>query len=257
MPVKNTVLLSPARRFIEEAKLPPVPKKIAVAGKEVPRLEITEKAIAVGSQLMEFNKKIKANIKTTITDSMLFAQLVANKSAKKSGGDMGWYEFYVDALSRLGWVVTDMKFTEHPVKNQNLELHKAIIPVITAMLGPQAAAAAIILAVLNGLSEMNKDRPWLTLFERESKRFDSRQFQVSYADVDGQGNPQMSLLCFILNATQKVTQILFFKFADSSAILRKTDTTLVISAQSLESVKKQLAEKLLPYRKSYIENMEL
>ena len=105
--------------------------------------------------------------------------------------------------------------------------------------------------------DMDQDQPWFTLFERESRRFTARQFQISYADLDEAGQPKISLLCFGLEAHKAITQVLFFKFKDESASLKKFSTTLNINSQILQTVQADVAARLTPNLSSYIKNIEI
>lgn len=245
-------------RFIEELKLPEAPVSLG-AGLEAVGVPapIDANMLAIGSQLMEFDNAMAADLKAGISNSALLSQLAANKATGQDGDPLGWYDKYAATFGSLGWVQTEKQFVEQDVTDTGVELHEAIIPVVTAMLGPQVAAASAILSVLKGLKDMDKDLPWITVFDRESKRFQSHQFQLSFAALAEGGDPQVSLLCFTLEANKDIVQVLFFKFSDESAILRKRDTTLTMSRQTLASIHGALAQKLAQYISSFIEEVDI
>ncbi len=240
--------------YIEEVALPDAPD--ALMGIEE-AVMLDTKLKVVGSQLVEFGSSVKGELKAAITNSVLLAQLAANKATSIEGDPMKWYQEYASTLGNIGWLQTDIQFVEQEVTDTDANLHEAILPVLTTLLGPQVAAVSVILAVLKGLKSMAEEQPWITLFDRESKRFKSHQFQFSFADLDECGAPSVSLLCFTLEANLTITQVLFFKFSDESAVLKKNVTKLSISKHILVSIQDKLAYRLAPYISSYIEDVDI
>tara|TARA_R110002110_G_scaffold260260_1_gene475883 strand:- start:65940 stop:66653 length:714 start_codon:yes stop_codon:yes gene_type:complete len=214
--------------------------------------------VAVGSQIAEFSENVPVELRPHVSNAFLLAQLAANKLLKtdptKNTSD--WYGKYVEVLSNIGWTLEGDARTVREVAGSSLEVHKEIIPVITAALGPAAAAAATVIAVLNGLSNMNKDQPWITLFSHESQRASANQFQISYADVED-GVPVITLLGFELDAENAVTQILFFKFGAAEAKLRTFDVRMSLNESIFASVKDAIQARLVGYTLNYVGAIEI
>jgi hypothetical protein len=108
-------------------------------------------------------------------------------------------------------------------------LHKAIIPIVTAIFGPGAAAGSIIIAVLKGLASMDQDAPWITVFEQKSNKVRAANFGLSYADGVAGGGATLKTAYFSLQGTQVATQILFFKFASSDAKIKSGQSQMSLS----------------------------
>jgi hypothetical protein len=170
-------------------------------------------AMVVGGQLAEFSKAVPAELRSAVADGMLLAQLAANKATAQAGDVFQWYDKYVEVLQNVGWQIHDVQFQRQQLDGQDLDVHEAIIPVVAAMLGPQLAAASLVLNLLQGLQQMDKDRPWITLFDRASQHASGAKFQVAYVDADALGQPQIALACFGIRAERTITQVLFFKFS--------------------------------------------
>jgi len=103
---------------------------------------------------------------------------------------------------------------------------------------------------------MNKDKPWITLFEQESQRASANQFQISYATTDG-GNTRISLLGFELDAEHSVTQVLFFKFGSSRAKLRHFETKISVDESLFGEIKGGLRKKVAAYARDFIADVEI
>ena len=216
-----------------------------------------QEAVAVGAQLAEFTDAVPAEVRGAIADSILLAQLAANKAAGDSQDVFRWYDKYVEVLQNLGWQIRDVDFQTQTVSDQNAGMHKAIVPVIMAMLGPQAAAASIVLAVLNGLDEMDSSTPWITLFDRASQHARGAKFQVSYVDADAHGHPEITLLSVGIRANRTITQVLFFKFSAQDAELKKAAGKMAVSMQRLNSARDAIAERVQPFIADFVKNVEI
>jgi len=250
--------LNEVKNFVSQVALPPAPAVIRTRSAVTEPLRFDElQALAVGSQLTEFSVDISAKVRSSISNCVLLAQLAANKATDRDADPGRWYNKYTQVLTTLGWIIQSSDFQEQSVNEQDADLHEAIIPVIVAFMGPHIAATSMIVKVLKGLKTMEADSPWLTLFDRESQRFEARHFQFGFAETDPDGRPKVSLLCFQLQADKVITQVLFFKFSDASATLQKMATTLGIDATSLARIQPDLDAKLNAYIPSYIKSIDI
>jgi hypothetical protein len=251
-------LAKSAREYVLGIVLPEAPGGPAFESTRAPAIFSTQKqAVAIGGQLAEFTEAVTPDLRTAISDGILLAQLAANKATGGAGDVLEWYNKYVEVLQNIGWQIKDFDFRRQQVDNQQLDMHEAIIPVITAMLGPQVAAASIVISIFQGLQQMDKSRPWITLFDKASQHADGAKFQVGYVDADAYGQPQITLLCFGIKAQRTITQVLFFKTSEESAEIRKAEAKLAVSLERLNSAKDALAERVTPFVSDFIKNVEI
>lgn len=212
-----------------------------------------EQVVTVGSQISEFAKSVPEDLRESIDNSFLLAQLAANfEIDENGGGTIEWYDKYIEVLEHAGWVTETRGDTMRKIDGSALKVHKEIIPVLTAALGPAAAAASVVVKVLEGLEAMNQDQPWITLFDRESQRATANQFQISYVEVDVEQIPRLTLASFELNAKRSVTQVLFFKFSDSSAKLAHFEAKLSINQTVFDAGKAIIADRLASRTAGYL-----
>lgn len=224
-----------------------------------PAIEYSDapEAVAVGAQLAEFTAAVPAGVRGAIADGILLAQLAANKAAGQTEDVFRWYEKYVEVLQNIGWQLRDLDFKAQQVTDQDLGVHKEIIPVLMTLLGPQAAAASIVIAVLKGLQDMDASSPWITLFDQASQHVRGAKFQVSYVDADAQGHPEIALLCVGIQAGRTVTQVLFFKYSEQSAEVKQATARLAVSLERLNAAKDALAGRVAPFITDYVKNVEI
>ena len=213
--------------------------------------------VAVGSQLAEFDPAVAAGVRATLANNLLLAQLAANKAASQSNDMATWYGKYNDTLQNTGWNLAEAEFQNQTIQNKNANVHEEIIPIITAMLGPQVAAVSMVVNVLKGLQNMNKDSPWITLFDRSSEHASGAKFQVSYVDLDAGGNLRIKAMYFGVLAERSVTQVLFFKFAGQRAELRKASSTMSASVDLLNATKPKIASRVQEFIAEFVAKVEI
>jgi hypothetical protein len=213
--------------------------------------------VAVGSQLAEFDPAVAAGVRGALANNLLLAQLAANKAASQSNDMATWYGKYNDTLQNTGWTLAEAEFQNQTIQNKNANVHEEIIPIITAMLGPQVAAVSMVVNVLRGLQNMNKDSPWITLFDRSSEHASGAKFQVSYVDLDAGGNPRIKAMYFGVLAERSVTQVLFFKFAGQRAEFRKASSTMSASVDLLNATKPKIASRVQEFIAEFVAKVEI
>lgn len=224
-----------------------------------PSVQFSEEkeAVAVGAQLVEFTKPVQPELRSAISDSMLLAQLAANKAADQSQDVFGWYHKYIEVLQNIGWTVKDLDFQARSFEGAATTMHKALIPVITAMLGPEAAAASIVISALNALQDIDNAQPWITLFDRTARHASGAKLQISYVDADEQGEPTITLICVGVVADKTITQVLFFKVSDQSADVKKASGKFSLSSERLMNNKDLISNRVQPFIADYVKKIEI
>ena len=170
-----------ARSFLQELALPLPPRRRerGAGGEMSDTIAGAGRALAVGSQVTEFASEVERSLRKDIINSFLVAQLAANALlAEVQGGADVWYDRYFLVLAHSGWVVERAAEQSQDFAGSSAQVHQAILPILTEALGP-AAATSTVIATLHGLAAAS-NRSWLSLFERESRRASSNQFQVGY-----------------------------------------------------------------------------
>jgi hypothetical protein len=258
MPVIASAL---SRAFIEGVKLPEAPRRPATRSvSDTPPLELkaTEaQSLVVGSGLIAAAASVPQQTREDLVNCTLFAQLAASGAVTDPKRIPEWYDAYFKALTAIGWAQSDTQFEDYDFKSKTAEAHKAIIKVLTVVLGPQAAALVVVQTVLEALQSMNEDSPWITLFDRQSKSGKSARFQVATAQVDPGGLLQVALVGFELVVKASLTQVLFVKYASNSTRLKYAAGKATIYEAALQDQREALAARLAAYRASYVAQIPL
>jgi hypothetical protein len=253
--------LAPASSVsIEHIKLPPPRRRLARPGAPAPvEFHGAEAQVLVaGSGLVAAADEVPARTREDLVNCTLFAQLAATAAVPESAGIERWYGAYFRTLTAVGWSQSETQQEEYDVSGKNAEAHQAILAVLATLLGPEGAAAvAVVKAAVEALAALAENRPWLTLFERESRTGKSARFQVATAQVAPHGLLQAALVGFTLHARSALTQVLFFKFASSAARLHCVAGKATIGEETLAGQRDAIAGRLAAYRSAYVGEVRL
>lgn len=255
-----TVTADQASDFLRDADLP-VPHRgddRGIAEATQPPFDPTKnESVVVGSGMVSFKSGVSQPRRMAITNSLLLAQLVLKKKNLTPDAP-DWFHEYASVLANLGWLVETSDMSDYVTSDDGLDVHKAIEAVALALLGPGAIAAApLIKAALDALGSMNTNTPWITLFNRETKRVNTTSFQLAMTDQGADDKLTVSMMAFSLNTSMDITQVLFFKVSKNDANLRKVATTAEIDTSVLDSVQDMLRDKVTAFTTNYLSEINL
>ena len=252
-------------KFIDSVK---VPKRAAGAGRgrgfaltapaaPVELQDKTAQAVVAGSGLIFSEEGVSKQVKEDLLTCTLFAQFAAQSKVGSPTKVVEWYTAYFEALRNLGWAMSSQDFREHTEKGKTVLVHKAIMNVLAAALGPSAAALAVIKSVFDGLAEVGSDNGWLTFFDKQSVQAKVAKFQVVTAQPTKDGQINVGLVGFELVAKKTITQVLFFKSSKSEAHLRFAGGSATIFEPVLAGVRASLQQKLAAATATFVDSIPI
>lgn len=223
-----------------------------VAGTDIDNLP---DGIVTGSNLLEFTGETTAKLRSSVALCLLAAQRVAANDTVIRTPDE-WLDRHNTVLKNLNWVIESGGSVESSFDTTDVTVHEAIIPILTAALGGGAAAASLIILALKQLKEMDEKVPWITLFERESRRFGVSEFQFTLVESSG-GETQLKMAAARFDASYGRTQILFFKIKKQDATFQMANSKLLADSSLLESMNDALKNKLAMQTNKYISALDV
>jgi hypothetical protein len=249
-------MTSRARTYVGQLAIA-APERSPTRDDRLPVFTDGRQAVVVGAQLAEFTDQVPPDIRGDVSNWLLLAQLAADKATETSGDVFRWQDTYIDVLQQTGWRLDDVSFREQRLDDSAGELHEAIIPLVALAFGPAASAASIVLSILNSLQTMQQDTPWMTVFSRKSQHLRGAKFQVGLVDAGPQGEPKVALACFAMEASQTITQVLFFKLSQQAANLQWADSAMTITPDALNDVRDAVRSKVNSQIVLNIKNIEI
>lgn len=209
--------------------------------------------IVAGSNLIQFPKDASPALKSSVALSLLAAQRVATDDHVILTPKQ-WIARHNTVLENLNWLAEGGGEVESQFDSINVAVHEAIIPFLTAAFGGAVAAGALILTALKQLQEMDKNSPWITLFDQQSRRFDVTEYQFSVVEVvDDQVYLKVASARF--DASFGKTQVLFFKVTQEHAKFEAANQALSASSALLTEMNDGLKAKLAGFTKAFIQSL--
>jgi hypothetical protein len=237
-----------ALRFVESAAIEPLSPGLERVFEEsaVPPLDLDRlpKGVVSGNTLIDFSAAPE-DVRGGLSLAMAFASRAATAATKAKGGDADeddWFAEYKSSLMKLGFAVSQSAFTLSRFKKRGIAVHTAIIPFLTIALGG-AAVGPVMLALLENLKDIDKDQPWIALFDQESRKFQSREMHFGAVASDTIES-RMRHVAARLSLTDEQTNVLFFKITDTSAEFESATTTISVNNSLLAVLEKPLRERL-------------
>ena len=241
--------------FIEQADLGDVTETVALEGTTSLDLDKLPAGVVSGTTLIDFSAVADQTVRAGVSLAMLFANRVATKAMKAADDEDDWLANYTTNLSQLGFQVAGLAIVDSKFKKTGLRVHKAIIPFLTMAFGG-GAVGPIILAGLKNLQEMDSNSPWITLFDREARRFKARELHFA-AVSSSETDTTIRYAVARLNVDVSETNILFFKLTNAEAHFESSTTTMAANNGMLALMEPKLRERLAGLSASFIANAEL
>lgn len=209
--------------------------------------------IVTGSNLIQFPADASPELKSSVALSLLAAQRVATNDPVVLSPAQ-WLERHNTVLQNLNWRNEGGGTAKSSFDSIDVAVHQAIIPFLTAAFGGVIGAGALILTALKQLQDMNKNDPWIALFDRQSRRFEVTEYQFSVVQVVGD-TVHLKLAAARLDASFGKTQVLFFKLKSQNAAFEQANQSFSAEAALLTEMNADLKVKLMTLTKSFIRSL--
>jgi hypothetical protein len=245
-----------ALSFVESAQLappPPVPEGVV----EGPALDLDKLPAGVvsGNTLIDFSATASVEVRSGVSMAFLFASRAADAAPNPTQDEDIRFAAYMSNLRRLGFGVSQTAMAVSRFKKDGLFVHKAIIPFLTIALGG-AGVGPVILAALDNLSKVNEGDPWITLFDRQTRKFSAREMQFAAVSSD----PVQTVVRHVaarLTVIDQQTNVLFFKLTKAQAEFESATTSLSANNNLLAIIEPKLREKMENDISSFIAEVPL
>ncbi|MBJ7415826.1 MAG: hypothetical protein JHC88_10320, partial [Niveispirillum sp.] len=106
-----------------------------------------------------------------------------------------------------------------------------------------AGVGPVILELLKSLNSMDENQPWITLFNKESRKFDIREMSFGAVASDIV-ETRIRHVTARLQVSDKALNILFFKITSASAEFESATTLFSINNNLLAVLEKPLRDRL-------------
>lgn len=217
--------------------------------------EDMEQAFISDKSVVSFVSNVGGQNRKDILNSTLLAQLAANKKSPIETDMTAWYKAYVEVLENIGWVVQDKEIHKFEAKESVFEVENVIVDILTASFG--ANYIAIIKKTLDSLKKLTESNDGrIKVFDKNTRSSSKGCFQLAVAtEVDNA--VAMKIGAFMLSSTNKVTRVLFVKFASDKTSLQYSSSGVTLNEDIYAKARQLVVNKLSQDIIDYIAEIEI
>jgi hypothetical protein len=245
-----------AMTYLKQLELPEVDTSLPALFRQEAAVfkDDTEGAAVNAGSLVSFVSGLTETHKSDVLNSTLLAQLAASKQHDRFKDTMRWYDFYIQVLAQVGWVIPAFAFRDYSPSGSSLVLSDAILDILSAI--ATGNEMNILKAALGSLKEKPGNEGPLTLFDQQSFPENVGTFQIfPVAEDDGQLVMAMSAMQF--NSEKHVTRFLWWSWTQTSVKLNQSAQKGVLNEDLYKKVRQQVIDKLGDRAKQFIKDIEI
>jgi len=197
-------------------------------------------------------------VSQAIIDDVNLCKLVMQNAATKRHPDdaelFEWYRYYVDGLSKLGWVTQNRNIQEVTIKRIGLTMDQVALEIAAGMIGSNPAL--ILAGVAKKAVEMVQNSPGsIQVFDRNRKLGTQAKFDIAPVWLDSGGQPNMILNCISLDARESTRGILFWKSTKQSTTIKTGAVRTYLDTKTFSGLRGNLYNKFSESGKKFIEDL--
>lgn len=215
----------------------------------------------VANNLMMFDDGVSSQNRQDITDSFLFASLVADKAFNRETKRLQWYDQYNKVLATLGWVSTRWNYSRYQSMQQSLKMDQVALEIIGSAIAaaalPGPASAAMLAGAANAVKALQKSGQPLTLFEKQSKTQTGAGFQVGTCTEDAIGTVNVAMGAVSFTSTEKVERVLFWEYKNASLEVYRAQDKLMFNTRHYAQVRDTVQKKLGRHAEAAVAGFEI
>jgi len=192
-----------------------------------------------------------------IDDVNLCKLVMQNAATKKFPEDAqlsDWYRYYVDGLSKLGWVTQDKQIDEVTIRKVGLTMDQVALDMAAGLIG--ANAAQILAGVAKKAVEAVQKNPGaIKIFDNHKKLGTQAKFDIAPVWLDNSGQANMILNCISLDARESTRGILFWKSTRQSTTIKTGAVRTYLDTRIFSGLRETLYNKYTESGKKFIEDL--
>ena len=192
-----------------------------------------------------------------IDDVNLCKLVMQNAATKKFPEDAqlsDWYRYYVDGLSKLGWVTQDKQIDEVTIRKVGLTMDQVALDMAAGLIG--ANAAQILAGVAKKAVEAVQKNPGaINIFDSQKKLGTQAKFDIAPVWLDNSGQANMILNCISLDARESTRGILFWKSTRQSTTIKTGAVRTYLDTRIFSGLRETLYNKYTESGKKFIEDL--
>jgi hypothetical protein len=200
-----------------------------------------DQSMIVDKSLISFVSGLSAENRADILESTLLAQLGAKSKVTDANDVIGWYNAYIEILTKIGWTIEGGEVQHFSAKANVVELQTVIIDILKAAFG--ADFLDIVTKALDGIKSLADSNGKIQAFEKNTHTDTNGSFQIGVATQEGNA-VSMNLGTFLITSTNRIKHILFIRFTKDETDLQYASGKLTLDQEIYENVRSLVQNKL-------------
>ncbi|MCF0054784.1 hypothetical protein [Dyadobacter sp. CY356] len=209
--------------------------------KDLPTSEGIEQSFMNAKSIVSFVSEINGQLRDDVLNSVLLAQLAANKLFPDDDQSLEWYKEFIRVLNNIGWEIEAAEFSHFESKDDIFEVENVIIDILmTAFGGSFIDVITRTLTAIKGLADNNGK---ITVFEKNTHSLSKGAFQIGLAkEVNGAVSLQIGT--FLITSSNEIKRILFFKSSKDKTSLDYCSRTGTLNGVIYDKIRDSVVQKL-------------
>ncbi|WP_211827270.1 hypothetical protein [Kistimonas asteriae] len=218
--------------------------------------DYSKKLFVDSGSFVVLSQHVEQQATKDVINSTLFAQLAASHDYDKNTQLAQWYKRYTEVMSIQGWDISDFDDSALASVSTDLSVSEAIFDVLkTALTDP--SDKAMVNAAISALKKLEKEGPFISLFNHSAIGANRANFQSSFVTTDQHGLVSMNLGYLVVGFTDLSTTILFLRVKEGESWIKSHNETIKLDYDVFNQVRDQVIEKLGDNARSQVAGIDL
>lgn len=223
-------------------------------GSGVQLTEGVEQSFLNAKSLVSFVSDINGQRRSDVLNSVLLAQLAANREFPDESQLIDWYKKFVNVLTNLGWVIEAAEFSSFESNGTVFEAENAITSILTAAFG--GSFMTVITKTLDAIKGLSDENGKITVFEKNTHSLSKGAFQIGLAKEEND-TVTLQMGTFMLTSRNEIKKILFFKSTIDKTELNYCSRTGTLNEEIYAKIRTQVQDKLGGRIADYITEIDI
>lgn len=204
-------------------------------------VEGEEQSFLNDKSLVSFVSAVSEQRRKDVLNSVLLAQMAANKQFPNEDQILDWYKQFVLVLNKLGWAIEAADFSTFKSSGNVFEAESAIIDILTTAFGGNLPA--VIAKTLSAIKSLADNTGKITAFDKNTHSQTKGAFQIGLAKEEN-GTVSLQLGTFTLTSSNEIKKILFFKSTKDSTELKYCSRQGTLDEEVYATARQAIVDKL-------------
>lgn len=211
-------------------------------------------AVIDAGSMISFLGSVSKQHQDDVKNSLLLAQLAANKYCNREDNAAEWYKKYQEVLETVGWVVSGFSFEKFDAFASQFEISEAVIAVLGAIATQNEIL--IVKAMLEALKSLRDGDKKLKLWNVQTHNQSNGNFQIASC-IGKDGNVSMSLAAFYFKAKSVDVKYLWYGYNQDSIQLYKSTQGIFLNENVYAQIRAAVIKKLGDKANDYLADLDI